>query len=87
MENKDNIKLVEVFSGELWQATMIQNILEDNQIQAFIENGLMGTIEPWVVSAGGFNPFKVIVSNLNYELSLKLIEEYNNSESIDETEE
>lgn len=41
MVNQNEIKLVEVFSGQLWQATMIQNILEDNQINVFLENELM----------------------------------------------
>ena len=49
MERQDDIKLVQVFAGEHWQATMIQNILENNDIQAFLENELMGTIAPWRV--------------------------------------
>ena len=84
MEKQNDIKLVEVFAGELWQATMVQNILEDNQIQAFLENELMGTIDPWIVVAGGFNPVKIIVSNLNYEPAIKLIEEFNNSKPLDD---
>ena len=84
MGNQNDIKLVEVFAGELWQATMVQNLLEDNQIQGFLENKLMGTIEPWVVSSGGFNPVKIIVSSADYEQSIKLIEEFNNSEPLEE---
>ncbi|HXH99276.1 MAG TPA: hypothetical protein VNI52_03330 [Sphingobacteriaceae bacterium] len=53
MEAQNNIKLVEVFAGELWQATMIKNVLEDNQIQAHLQNELMGTLEPSVSAAGG----------------------------------
>jgi len=87
MENPNEIKLVEVFAGELWQSTMIQNILEDNQIQAFLENELMGTIAPWRVVAGGFNPVKVIVSSLNYEQATKLIEEFNNSKPLEDERE
>ena len=87
MENTNNTKLVEVFAGQLWEATMIQNILEDNQIQTSLENTLMSTIEPWAVSAGGVNPVKVIVSDQDYDQSMKLIEEYNNSEQVDGTEE
>lgn len=87
MKKQDDIKLVEVFAGEHWQATMIQNILIDNQIQAFLENGLMGNIEPWVVSSGGFNPVKVVISNQDYELSVKLIEEFKNSPSEEESDE
>lgn len=86
MEIKDNIKLVEVYAGELWQATMIQNILEDNEIQAFLENELMSAIAPWRVAAGGFESAKVVVSSLDLEQAKKLIEEFNNSESLEEEE-
>nr|WP_294896734.1 DUF2007-related protein [uncultured Pedobacter sp.] len=83
MEKHNNIKPIEVFAGQLWQATMIQNILEDNGIQVFLENELMGTVAPWRVVAGGFNPVKVIVSNTDYEQAVKLIEEFNNNEILD----
>jgi nicotinic acid phosphoribosyltransferase len=46
----------------------------------------MGTIAPWRVAAGGFSPVKVIVSNLDFEQSLKLIEEFNTSESLEGSE-
>lgn len=87
MENENNIKSVNVFSGTLWQATMVQNILIDNDIKAFLENEQMGTVAPWRVSSGGFNPVKVIVANLDHEASIKLIEEFNNSSSQEETDE
>lgn len=87
MQKGNDIKPVEVFAGELWQATMIQNILEDNQIQVFLENELMGTIAPWRVAAGGFNSVKVIVSSSDFEQAIKLIEEFNNSEPVDGEEE
>ena len=87
MGNQNELKLVEVFAGELWQATMIQNILEDNQIQAFLENELMGTIAPWRVSAGGFNPVQVNISSLDYDKAMKLIEEFNNNEPLEYNEE
>lgn len=87
MVNQNEIKLVEVFSGQLWQATMIQNILEDNQINVFLENELMGTVAPWRVSAGGFNPVKVIVSSADYDQAIKIIEDFNKSEPINDNEE
>ncbi|WP_069660476.1 putative signal transducing protein [Arcticibacter eurypsychrophilus] len=81
---QDKTKLVEVFEGELWKATMIQHVLEDNQIQSYIKNGLMGTIEPWVVSAGGVNPFKLIVSDVDYKRAIHLIDEFNNTAPSEE---
>ncbi|MBC8003973.1 MAG: DUF2007 domain-containing protein [Verrucomicrobia bacterium] len=82
MKNEDDLKLVEVFAGELWQATMIKNVLEDNNIQLFIQNSLMGVIEPWVVSPGGFEPVKVIVTNTDYEKAMQLVGEYNHSKPL-----
>ena len=75
----NDIKLIEVFAGQLWQAAVIKNILEDNGIHVHLENELIGTLEPWAVAAGGFNPVKVIVSDRDHDLSQKLIREYNNS--------
>lgn len=86
MAQQQETKLVEVFAGELWQATMIQNVLEDNGVQVHLENALMGTIEPWMISAGGINPVKIIVSDVNLDRARKLIDEFNNSAPL-ETEE
>lgn len=84
MSQQKDIKPVQVFEGQLWQASTIQQILEDNNIQAFLENEYMGSIAPWRIEPGGLNPVKVIVSNEDYELSTKLIEEF--YEQPDETD-
>ena len=84
MKNEDEFKPVEVFAGELWQATMIKNVLEDNNIQAFVQNSLMGVIEPWVVSPGGFEPVKVVVAFADVEKAMQLVEEYNHSKPLKE---
>lgn len=84
MTTKNEIQLMEVFSGELWKATMIKNVLEDNNIQVFLQNSLMGVIEPWVVSPGGYAPVKVVVSSADYDKALALVEEYNQSKPITE---
>jgi hypothetical protein len=87
MNSENDIKPVEIFAGNTMQATMIQTFLEDNGIQAFLLNDNMGTLEPWVVQSAGINPVKVIVSNLDSEAALKLIEEFNNSEIANDTTE
>jgi len=86
MKKQDDLKLMEVFAGELWKATMLKNVLEDNNIEVFLQNSLMGVIEPWVVSPGGFEPVKVVVSSEDYEKALALVEEYNNSKPITENQ-
>lgn len=82
MNKQDKITLVEVYAGELWKATMIKNVLEDNNIQAFLENRLMGVIEPWVVSPGGFEPVKVVVSSSDYDKAMLLVKEFNQSKPL-----
>ena len=79
--NKETIK--KVFAGELWKSTMIKNMLEENGVQAFLENEYSGSIAPFQVTLGGVNPVNVVVSSENYEKALKFIEEFNNG-NIDE---
>jgi len=79
---KDENKAVEVFSGELWKATMIKNILEDNSIPAFLNNEYLGSVAPYLVDAGGIPDVKVVVNSGQEETALKLVEEFNNSEPL-----
>lgn len=66
-----------VFRGEMWQATMLQNVLEANDIFVQVKNGLMSSIEPWAVTAGGFGAAEVLVPKDDYDMALKILEEFN----------
>lgn len=72
-------KFVEIYAGELWQSTMIKDLLEDNGIPAFIENELMGTIIPYQISSGGVAPVCVKVESSDFERAKELIDEFNNA--------
>jgi len=74
MNNKDEI--VEIFAGEFYQASMIKDLLEDNGIEVFIENELMGNIAPWNIVSGGVAPVKLKILNSDYALSKELIEAF-----------
>lgn len=80
MKDQDHIKLVAVFEGEPWQVTMMQNILVENDIPAFIKNGLMGSIEPWAVTSGGLNPAQLMVSDKQHDEAIRILEEFNAAE-------
>ena len=71
MNSKNEI--IEVFSGDLFQATMIKNLLESSGIEAFIENELMSVLEPWVVSPGGIAPVHVKIFASDFEVAQELI--------------
>lgn len=63
-----------VFSGEIFEATYIKSLLEENGIPVFLKNEHMSSIAPWDVSPGGANPMHVVVSSIHYDEAIKLIE-------------
>jgi len=84
MNNQQEIKPAQVYSGDLVQATLLKGLLEDNGIPAFLENELMSTIAPWRLGSDAHNPVKLVVSSLDYDAAIKLIEEFNTAEPLDE---
>lgn len=77
MENKN--EFVQIYAGELWQSSMIRDLLEDNGIHAFVENELMGTIIPSQITSGGIAPIKVKIYDSDFERAKELIDEFNNA--------
>lgn len=71
--------LIVVFKGNPMDSEIVKDILNDNGIIANLKNQLMGTIAPWYVSPGGFEPVEVEVLVENKEKALKLINEFNKS--------
>ena len=67
-------KPVIIFSGELFKASYIKDLLEGNGIHAYFQNEYMSSIAPWYVEPGGANSLKVIVSSLDYDKSMELIQ-------------
>jgi hypothetical protein len=76
MKTENEIVPVEVFSGSFMQAEMVKSLLEDSQIEVFLIDEINGTLVPWIVSPGGVNPVKVIVSNDDYVLAKAIVDKY-----------
>ena len=76
---KNNLEFVEIFAGELWQAEMIKEMLEDNGIQAYMKNELMGNIAPWIIAPGGTASVKINISTSDSVRSKELIDELNSN--------
>ena len=75
----------QVFSGSPFEGMAVKNILENNEIKVFEINSTMASIEPWALTAGGFNPFILKVSAEDFEKATKIMEAYYNGEySLDE---
>ncbi len=69
-------ELVEIYSGELWQATVVKEILETNGFDAFVENELMGNVAPWQVTGGGLASVSVAISSADYALAKPLVDKF-----------
>ncbi len=76
MDTNNNIKPVEVFSGTQWEATMVKSLLENEQIKSFVKDEIMGTLNPFYTSPGGFIQVKVMVSGNDFDKSILVIKEY-----------
>jgi hypothetical protein len=71
--------LIVVFRGNPLDSEIVKEILADNGIMAHLKNQLMGSIAPWQVSPGGFEPVEVEVLEEDKEKALELVEEFNKS--------
>lgn len=70
------IGLIEVFAGTTWQAGMVKSLLENSEIDAFLKDEILGTLNPWWAAPGGAGAVKVFVSNLDMEKAKSIIEDY-----------
>ena len=69
-------KITNIFSGTYSETMNIRNLLENINIEVFTQNENMGTIQPWTITSGGFNPVILKVKNEDFEKAKKLIEDY-----------
>jgi len=79
--NTDNeIYPVEVFDGNDWEASMVQSLFENAEIEVFVKDERMGVLAPWNVAGGGAGSVKLFVSNVDYEKAKEVVEQYEKAE-------
>ncbi len=67
---------VEIFTGTIWQAQMVKSLLENAEIEVFLQDEIAGTLNlPWA-SSGGSGLVGVIVSGHDYEKAKLIVDEY-----------
>jgi len=76
LKKKDNIRSIQVFAGSATEAAMVKSLLENAEIQAFIRDGIYGTLAPWITGPGGAGAVKVIVSGEDAEKAKLVVDEY-----------
>lgn len=81
--NKDQeIYPVEVFDGNQWEVSLVKSLLDNAEIESFLNDERMGVLVPWNVAGGGAGPVKIFVSNVDCEKAKEVIEQYEKAEGI-----
>lgn len=76
METQHESAPVEVFSGSVWEAEVVQGLLENAGIVSLMHDEYAGTIAPWRATAGGVDAVSLLVSPEDSEEARRLIQEY-----------
>ena len=73
----DNIESnsVEVFAGTAWEVGLVQSLLENAEIKAYVRYGGKGTMAPWD-SKGCFPMNRIMVSSEDYEKVKEVVTQY-----------
>ncbi len=83
--NSNESKIIEIFQGNPGDAQMIKELLFDNGIESSLRNGLMGTIAPFQVAPGGFEPARLEVLDSDKDKALELVQAFfEASEELDD---
>ncbi len=69
--------MVVLFSGEYIETIGIKNLLGSFNIESYIANEYMSTIKPSLLNSGGFNAVSLQVNEENFEVSKKILDDYN----------
>ena len=78
--NKD--KIIEVFSGTLWEAEMVKSLLQNAEIESFLKNINLNTYIYEPIQASGV---KVMILSSDYEKAKEITDSYfrnMNNESV-----
>jgi hypothetical protein len=67
---------VVVFSGDTMEAELVRTLLNNAEIPAFLKDEAIGTLAPWLTTAGGAGAVKVIVRSEDLELANQVVAGY-----------
>jgi hypothetical protein len=76
MNINKQIKPIEVFAGTSMQASIVKSLLENAEVEAFLKDEIIGSINPWHAAPGGAGAVKVFVSSADFEMAKQIVAEY-----------
>nr|WP_320119134.1 DUF2007 domain-containing protein [uncultured Marinifilum sp.] len=80
MNDQNQSKPIEIFSGSSWEVEMLKTILEDQQIKSFVKDEFIGSIAPHY-SAGGVGAVKLLISDTDLEKAAPIVKEFEQNKS------
>jgi len=72
MQNSKD-KVVEIFSGTLWESEMVINLLKDANINSFIKNNVLNTYGYDPIFSSGV---KVMILNSDFDTAIEIVNKY-----------
>lgn len=76
MINKHETEPILIFAGTAWEAGIVKSLLENAEVEAFLKDEIMGTLNPWWTAPGGAGSVKVFVSGPDYEKANEIVKEF-----------
>lgn len=70
---------IEVFAGNIVEVGLVQSLLDNDDIQSWLKDEIVGTLNPWYAAPGGAGAIKVLVLKADFEKAKLIIEEYEKS--------
>ena len=74
MKKSDDISPVIIFSGSMWEAGMVKSLLDDAEIECFMNDGNRSGYYPVSFDANGVT--KIVVSNKDEEQARLIVEDF-----------
>lgn len=80
MNAEDEIYPVEIFDGNDWEASLVNSLLNNADIETFLKDEKMGVLAPWNVAGGGAGSVKIFVANTDFKKAKEVVEQYEKAE-------
>jgi hypothetical protein len=62
-----------IFSGTLWEAQMVQSLLQNAEIECYIMNSIFST---YAINPVEFEETKIMISSCDYDKAKEVVEQY-----------
>jgi hypothetical protein len=73
---------IEVFAGNIAEVGLVQSLLDKEDIQSWLRDEIMGTLNPWYTSPGGAGAIKVLVLKADFDHAKSIVEEYERADKF-----